>query len=221
MADLHDIPLPAGWYPDPDGADHRRWWDGKTWTQHTAPFQRPVLVYEIDDLAEARAKAKARARTRSGETPAKPPAPRRIRTAARLGRSLAALAHRLPFAPRPASETTDAADDAATPSASAATPTPAAQKPAAPKKAAPAKKAVPAKPATPAKSAAPRATAPKPSAPSPAESEAKRPTSRRAEPRKPAPGEARKPAVRRGTPTGAHKAVKPTTARIARPAPPQ
>lgn len=28
---------PAGWYPDPSGADGRRWWDGGRWTEHVAP----------------------------------------------------------------------------------------------------------------------------------------------------------------------------------------
>jgi MFS family permease len=28
-------PTPAGWYPDPGG--RMRWWDGNTWTEHTAP----------------------------------------------------------------------------------------------------------------------------------------------------------------------------------------
>lgn len=106
MPDLQNIRLPAGWYPDPSGGDHRRWWDGKDWTQHTAPFQRPAPVYDVDDLAENAA--------RTGNSAAVP-APRRIRTAARLGRSLAALAHRLPLpgrqrsAPSPSDETTDAA----------------------------------------------------------------------------------------------------------------
>ena len=26
---------PAGWYPDPYGAPHERWWDGAQWTDHT------------------------------------------------------------------------------------------------------------------------------------------------------------------------------------------
>ncbi|HEU4807794.1 MAG TPA: DUF2510 domain-containing protein [Homoserinimonas sp.] len=39
--------LPAGWYPDPEGGNRRRWWDGQEWTQYTAEFQRPTSV---DDL---------------------------------------------------------------------------------------------------------------------------------------------------------------------------
>lgn len=103
MPDLHKIRLPAGWYPDPSGADHRRWWDGTTWTQHTAPFQRPVQVYDVVDHVETKATA---GDPGAGESPVAA-APRRIRTAARLGRGLAALAHKLPFG-LPAA---DAADD--------------------------------------------------------------------------------------------------------------
>jgi hypothetical protein len=25
---------PPGWYADPDGGSHKRWWDGTTWTEH-------------------------------------------------------------------------------------------------------------------------------------------------------------------------------------------
>jgi len=29
---------PAGWYPDPSGAaSELRWWDGRTWTDHSTP----------------------------------------------------------------------------------------------------------------------------------------------------------------------------------------
>lgn len=28
--------MPAGWYPDA-ATGHQRWWDGSTWTDHTAP----------------------------------------------------------------------------------------------------------------------------------------------------------------------------------------
>lgn len=28
---------PAGWYDDPTGADHNRWWNGTAWTDHTSP----------------------------------------------------------------------------------------------------------------------------------------------------------------------------------------
>lgn len=113
MPDLHNIRLPAGWYPDPSGADHRRWWDGKTWTQHTAPFQRPAPVYDVVDLVEQKATPG------DGDAPEAPP--RRIRTAARIGRGLAALAHKLPFGlPAPADESTEETVDGPPPSPPAA-----------------------------------------------------------------------------------------------------
>lgn len=30
--------VPAGWYPDPSGAQQLRWWDGTQWTAHLAPM---------------------------------------------------------------------------------------------------------------------------------------------------------------------------------------
>jgi hypothetical protein len=30
------ILVPPGWYPDPGGTAHYRWWDGAKWTEHTA-----------------------------------------------------------------------------------------------------------------------------------------------------------------------------------------
>lgn len=113
MPDLHNIRLPAGWYPDPSGAEHRRWWDGTTWTQHTAPFQRPAPVYDVDDLAESRVT------TTTGVEVV--PAPRRIRTAARLGRGLAALAHKLPFGLPARDDANDDEPDAAPPPSPPAT----------------------------------------------------------------------------------------------------
>lgn len=29
--------VPAGWYPDPAGSGHLRWWDGARWADHWAP----------------------------------------------------------------------------------------------------------------------------------------------------------------------------------------
>ena len=34
-------PTPAGWYPDPDGSDGQRYWDGNSWTEHRAPAAEP------------------------------------------------------------------------------------------------------------------------------------------------------------------------------------
>ena len=33
-----NAPVPAGWYPDPSGAQQLRWWDGAQWTAHYAPL---------------------------------------------------------------------------------------------------------------------------------------------------------------------------------------
>jgi hypothetical protein len=35
---------PAGWYPDPYGAPHERWWDGQEWTEHTNAAAAPEPV---------------------------------------------------------------------------------------------------------------------------------------------------------------------------------
>jgi hypothetical protein len=31
-------PVPANWYPDPNNARLQRYWDGKRWTEDTAPM---------------------------------------------------------------------------------------------------------------------------------------------------------------------------------------
>jgi Protein of unknown function (DUF2510) len=30
--------VPEGWYPDPNNSSVQRYWDGTTWTEHTAPL---------------------------------------------------------------------------------------------------------------------------------------------------------------------------------------
>jgi hypothetical protein len=35
-------PTPAGWYHDPAGSGHLRWWDGSAWTAHLVPQPEPV-----------------------------------------------------------------------------------------------------------------------------------------------------------------------------------
>jgi hypothetical protein len=32
---------PAGWYPDPEGLQRQRWWDGEKWTADVAPLTAP------------------------------------------------------------------------------------------------------------------------------------------------------------------------------------
>lgn len=32
---------PAGWYPEPDGTDGQRWWDGVRWTEFATPLAAP------------------------------------------------------------------------------------------------------------------------------------------------------------------------------------
>lgn len=213
MEHLHNIRLPAGWYPDPDGADHRRWWDGTTWTQHTAPFQRPVVVYEVDDLAEYRAHAKAKGAAldaAEAEKASTVPAPRRIRTAARLGRSLAALAHKLPFG-------LPSADDPAEKPASdagASEPAPVtSERQIAKAAAAAAAKSAAKKPAT--KKPSPKKAAEKPSVKKPAEKKPteKQPTEKPAATRAATKPSSKKPPSAKATPsTDAASEAKPTAA---------
>lgn len=48
---------PAGWYPEPDGTDGQRWWDGARWTEYATPLAAPR--YPQNDAA-------ARPRVREG-----------------------------------------------------------------------------------------------------------------------------------------------------------
>jgi hypothetical protein len=32
---------PAGWYPEPSGAEGQRWWDGTRWTEYATPLAAP------------------------------------------------------------------------------------------------------------------------------------------------------------------------------------
>jgi hypothetical protein len=54
----------AGWYPDPHGGPGLRWWDGSTWTQHTAP--QPAAAPELAGHPAPRTLAYADAAPRGG-----------------------------------------------------------------------------------------------------------------------------------------------------------
>lgn len=59
--------LPAGWYPDPEGGNRRRWWDGREWTQYTAEFQRPTSVDEVEIVTPTSGTSRRRKSTKSAE----------------------------------------------------------------------------------------------------------------------------------------------------------
>ena len=44
MTDTGGSTIPAGWYTDPGGSGHLRWWDGTAWSAHLAPQPTPVPV---------------------------------------------------------------------------------------------------------------------------------------------------------------------------------
>jgi hypothetical protein len=50
--------VPAGWYEDPASSAHVRWWNGLSWTEHTAikpePQPQPVTPTYADDFSERR-----------------------------------------------------------------------------------------------------------------------------------------------------------------------
>lgn len=50
--------VPAGWYEDPASSAHVRWWNGLSWTEHTAikptPQPQPVATTYADDFADRR-----------------------------------------------------------------------------------------------------------------------------------------------------------------------
>lgn len=75
--------LPAGWYPDPEGGNLRRWWDGREWTQYTAEFQRPTSIDEIEETTSPQSKRKPRKTAKVAELRAlKPPKKGRMGTVA-------------------------------------------------------------------------------------------------------------------------------------------
>ena len=67
---------PSGWYDDPSNADMLRYWDGVTWTNHTAPKKSPTVVAEHHRPAAAeRRAAGAGAADRTGAPTATTPMP--------------------------------------------------------------------------------------------------------------------------------------------------
>jgi predicted RNA polymerase sigma factor len=53
---------PAGWYPDPGGAAHLRYWDGQAWSENYAPYPQPRpgqpdSAEQIDNLLQVFVKA--------------------------------------------------------------------------------------------------------------------------------------------------------------------
>jgi hypothetical protein len=104
--------LPAGWYPDPEGGNRRRWWDGQEWTQYTAEFQRPTSVDELElaptaDAVGRKPRKPARAvrklrrvedveEAEATDSPVTSPATPVRTSAERLGRWIAGAVH---FAP--------------------------------------------------------------------------------------------------------------------------
>ena len=68
---------PAGWYPDPTGTFHHRWWDGQKWTDNVAsngqqsvspldPGAAPVQASRPDQLAAQTARAGVEPGAQSG-----------------------------------------------------------------------------------------------------------------------------------------------------------
>lgn len=41
---VSNLPVPAGWYPDPAGSFQQRWWTGTSWTNDFAQY-RPTLIH--------------------------------------------------------------------------------------------------------------------------------------------------------------------------------
>src|SRR6476659_9921550 len=44
---------PSGWYDDPSNTDMLRYWDGVSWTNHTAPKKSPTLPQSTVGLPQA------------------------------------------------------------------------------------------------------------------------------------------------------------------------
>jgi hypothetical protein len=48
---MTDALPPAGYYPDPAGSGHQRYWDGARWTAHLTPGARPAPTVTTARLA--------------------------------------------------------------------------------------------------------------------------------------------------------------------------
>ncbi|HVU73392.1 MAG TPA: DUF2510 domain-containing protein [Mycobacteriales bacterium] len=56
---MSDATPPAGYYPDPAGSGHQRYWDGAQWTSHLVPGQAPAPTPVVPSVTAARLAALA------------------------------------------------------------------------------------------------------------------------------------------------------------------
>ena len=64
-----------GWYPDPNGAPHLRWWDGQAWTDYVEPYMEPTSsAHAAPDPAPGEALASPGETDQLEHTPAPTPA---------------------------------------------------------------------------------------------------------------------------------------------------
>lgn len=63
---------PSGWYDDPSNADMLRYWDGVTWTNHTAPKKSPTAAQSTIGLPQQSAPGQAPADRTGGAVPTAP-----------------------------------------------------------------------------------------------------------------------------------------------------